>query len=126
MYAGKIVEEAPVRDLFASPRHPYTQGLLASIPRVDRRRERLVSIEGVVPNPFEFPEGCRFAARCGQKLAHCERLEPPVFTPASGHRCACWLYGEPPMAPREGDAPRQDISTSDGDAPHAGTEGGSP
>ena len=64
MYAGQIVERAPVRDLFARPEHPYTVGLLGSIPRLDDKRERLPSIEGRVPDMTRPPEGCRFAARC--------------------------------------------------------------
>src|SRR5687768_16461690 len=64
MYAGQIVEQAPVHDLFARPQHPYTVGLLASVPRLDQRRGALPAIEGTVPAPQQMPPGCRFAPRC--------------------------------------------------------------
>ncbi len=91
MYAGKIVEEAPVRDIFKSPFHPYTQGLLASIPRIDATVDRLSTIEGVVPNPLHYPAGCRFQPRCPRAAAQCVAQEPPLVAAGPGRRVACWL-----------------------------------
>jgi peptide/nickel transport system ATP-binding protein len=74
MYAGRVIEEAPVDALFANPRHPYTQGLIRSIPRIDTaatRKERLEAIPGVVPNLLNPPPGCRFAPRCPHVMARC-------------------------------------------------------
>ncbi len=94
MYAGKVVEEATVEDLFAHPRHPYTQGLIRSIPRVDASatvRRRLEQIPGTVPNLLNPPEGCRFAARCGFAVETCRKVEPPLREVAPGHKAACVL-----------------------------------
>jgi peptide/nickel transport system ATP-binding protein len=89
MYAGQIVERAPVRDLFARPEHPYTVGLLGSIPRLDEKRERLPSIEGRVPDMTQPPAGCRFAARCPFVEDAC-RAEPPALVEvAPGHLSRC-------------------------------------
>jgi peptide/nickel transport system ATP-binding protein len=100
MYAGKVVEEAPVGELFAQPRHPYTQGLIRSIPRVDRaatRKSRLESIAGVVPSLLDPMPGCRFAPRCPFARAACLEAPPPLREIAAGHKVACVLYG--PNAP---------------------------
>ncbi|HYX04817.1 MAG TPA: ABC transporter ATP-binding protein [Reyranella sp.] len=94
MYAGKVVEEAPVRELFGSPRHPYTQGLIRSIPRVDRaakHKERLEAIPGTVPNLLEPPPGCRFAARCRYASDVCRAAMPPLKEVAPGHFVRCVL-----------------------------------
>jgi peptide/nickel transport system ATP-binding protein len=94
MYAGKVVEEAPVRELFAHPRHPYTQGLIRSIPRIDldaARKTRLEAIPGTVPKLIDPAEGCRFAARCKHARAECRQATPPLREVASGHRVACIL-----------------------------------
>jgi peptide/nickel transport system ATP-binding protein len=94
MYAGKVVEEAPVRELFASPRHPYTQGLIRSIPRVDRaakHKERLEAIPGTVPSLLEPPPGCRFAARCRFVTEVCTRAMPPLKEVSPGHFVRCVL-----------------------------------
>ncbi|MBS1176015.1 MAG: transporter ATP-binding protein [Proteobacteria bacterium] len=94
MYAGKVVEEAPVRELFAHPRHPYTQGLIHSIPRIDldaRHKVRLEAIPGTVPKLIDPPEGCRFAARCKHVRTECRQATPPLREVASGHRVACIL-----------------------------------
>jgi peptide/nickel transport system ATP-binding protein len=94
MYAGKVVEEAPVRELFAHPRHPYTRGLIRSIPRLDLAAEhkvRLEAIPGTVPKLIEPAEGCRFAARCKHTLPACLRTTPPLREVAPGHRVACIL-----------------------------------
>jgi peptide/nickel transport system ATP-binding protein len=94
MYAGKVVEEAPVKSLFGNPRHPYTQGLIRSIPRVDRaaaHKERLEAIPGSVPSLLDPPPGCRFAARCKFAMDICVREVPPFKEVAPGHRVACVL-----------------------------------
>ena len=94
MYAGKVVEEAPVEALFGDPRHPYTQGLIRSIPRIDRavsRQARLESIQGTVPSLLNPPPGCRFAARCKYAMDICTQAIPPLKEVAPGHRVACVL-----------------------------------
>lgn len=90
MYAGKIVESADVRALFDDPQHPYTIGLLGSIPRLDADRERLATIEGVVPSPHNLPKGCRFAPRCPFADRRCHEEPPPLRDLAPGHAVACW------------------------------------
>jgi peptide/nickel transport system ATP-binding protein len=94
MYAGKVVEEAPVGELFANPRHPYTQGLIRSIPRIDlaaTHKARLEAIPGTVPKLVEPGEGCRFAARCRFAKPECSAATPPLRELASGHKVACFL-----------------------------------
>ena len=90
MYAGRAVEQAPVAALFEQPQHPYTVGLLGSIPRLDIEQERLASIEGQVPDPLRRPPGCRFAERCPFADVQCRAAEPPLRTVAPGHASACW------------------------------------
>jgi oligopeptide/dipeptide ABC transporter ATP-binding protein len=90
MYAGKIVETAPVRDLFKNPQHPYTIGLLNSVPRVDRKIERLASIEGQPPLLLDLPPGCRFAPRCYAVFDRCREEEPPRVEAGEEHVAACW------------------------------------
>ena len=97
MYAGQIVERAPVRDLFARPEHPYTVGLLGSIPRLDEKRERLPSIEGRVPDMTRPPEGCRFAARCPFVEPACRRRAAAAGRSGAGPSDAL-----PPRAARPG------------------------
>ena len=95
MYAGKVVEEAPVAQLFASPLHPYTQGLIRSIPRVDTAaiaKKRLEAISGVVPSLLDPPPGCRFAPRCRYARAICTAETPPLREVRRGHKVACVLY----------------------------------
>jgi peptide/nickel transport system ATP-binding protein len=94
MYAGKVVEEAPVADLFARPRHPYTQGLIRSIPRIDldsTQKTRLEAIGGSVPILINPAPGCRFAPRCRFAFARCAEEEPLLREVAPGHRMACHL-----------------------------------
>jgi len=93
MYAGKVVEEAPVGELFARPRHPYTQGLIRSIPRLDRagRKVRLEAIPGVVPSLLDPAPGCRFAPRCRFAMAACTRATPDLRQIGPGHKVACIL-----------------------------------
>jgi oligopeptide/dipeptide ABC transporter ATP-binding protein len=90
MYAGRVVEQAPVARLFREPQHPYTVGLLGSIPRLGGEQARLASIEGQVPNPLRRLPGCRFAERCPFADARCRAEEPPVVELGAGHRSACW------------------------------------
>ena len=93
MYAGKVVEEAPVSDLFKHPRHPYTEGLFDCIPRVDRPRGKLFTIDGVVPNPLEFPVGCRFNPRCLYAQDICREKEPELVVDGT-RRLACHIPPE--------------------------------
>ncbi len=90
MYAGKIVETAPVRTLFAAPKHPYTQGLLRSVPSLETREHRLRTIEGTVPPPLAMPAGCRFNPRCALVTAICHEQEPPMIETAPHAHAACW------------------------------------
>lgn len=92
MYAGLIVEEAPVASLFYEPLHPYTQGLLTSIPRIDKDLDKLHVIPGFVPSPFEFPDGCRFHNRCERAFSRCEREIPPLYSLGDGRMVRCFLY----------------------------------
>ncbi len=94
MYAGQVVEEAPVEELFRAPRHPYTQGLIRSIPRIDMEathRKRLEAIAGTVPSLLEPAVGCRFAPRCPHAMAVCVASTPLLRDVGSGHRVACVL-----------------------------------
>jgi peptide/nickel transport system ATP-binding protein len=94
MYAGKVVEEAPVQELFEHPRHPYTQGLIRSIPRIDTaaiHKPRLETIPGVVPKLVAPPEGCRFAPRCKYAVPQCTQATPALRSVGTGHRAACIL-----------------------------------
>jgi len=92
MYAGFIVEEAPVDDLYDNPRHPYTLALLAALPRVDRRRDRrLKSIPGAPPNLLVEPHGCPFAPRCEFVIERCRAETPPLTPVAPSHQIACWV-----------------------------------
>ncbi|MFQ5793688.1 MAG: ABC transporter ATP-binding protein [Candidatus Bipolaricaulia bacterium] len=93
MYLGRVVEYSDVREVFHNPLHPYTQGLLQSIPSIGARvKERLEPIKGVVPDPYDVPTGCSFAPRCPKKLPICEEEYPPIFEPKSDHQVECWLY----------------------------------
>ena len=95
MYAAKIAEEAPARSLLKEPMHPYTRGLLASIPSmsgpVDKSR-RLPVIPGVIPSPLNIPRGCRFNDRCGEHMDRCGMEEPPLFDVGGRRKVRCWLY----------------------------------
>ena len=91
MYAGRIVEEGPVRAIFREPAHPYTRGLLASIPR-GAAGGRLTAIDGTVPNLGSLPPGCAFAPRCTSRLDACDRAVPPDVQVAAGHRARCVLH----------------------------------
>ncbi|TLN18726.1 ABC transporter ATP-binding protein, partial [bacterium] len=92
MYGGFIIEEAPVKDLYGAPMHPYTLGLMGSLPRVDaNRHERLVSIEGLPPVLYQTPSSCPFAPRCKYRVEHCLKENPPLATIAPNHHVACWV-----------------------------------
>jgi len=91
MYAGRIVERADVQSLFREPLHPYTQGLLNSIPHLNRRQETLVPIEGTVPSIYDMPRGCRFNTRCKRRMPVCEDRDPPTVS-REERAVKCWLY----------------------------------
>ena len=93
MYSGKVVESAPVEELFFSPAHPYTCGLLNSVPK-DSPSTKLETIPGSVPHPAYLPEGCAFHPRCAEKLDKCLKMIPPLESLDSGnpHQTACWLH----------------------------------
>jgi peptide/nickel transport system ATP-binding protein len=96
MYAGRIVESAPVLDLFASPMHPYTQGLMASIPKIDEpvpEEKILQAIPGVVPSLLHLPAGCSFQERCRENLDLCGKEEPPLLEVGPNHLARCWHHG---------------------------------
>jgi peptide/nickel transport system ATP-binding protein len=98
MYAGKKVEEATVERLFEDPRHPYTRGLMASIPAVPSAdtpdQARLVEIPGTVPSLTRLPAGCAFAPRCQLAIARCHEEYPPMQVVAPDHAAACWRAAE--------------------------------
>ena len=90
MYAGRIVEDGPVRDIYHRPAHPYTQALLAALPRLGSSARRLQAIPGQPPSMLAPPPGCRFAPRCARRMPQCEEY-PPTRTAGAGHTAACWL-----------------------------------
>ena len=95
MYAGRIVEEAPVREIFHNPRHPYTEGLLRSVPRLTEeglKQRRLETIEGTVPNLLHLPRGCKFAPRCAYVIDECALDEIPLFEVSEEHCARCIRY----------------------------------
>ena len=91
MYGGKVVEQADVRTIFRSPRHPYTVGLMESRPSINRDSERLTPIPGMVPSPLKLPQGCYFHPRCSRAFDRCCEEAPPLFEVAPGHLSRCWL-----------------------------------
>jgi oligopeptide/dipeptide ABC transporter ATP-binding protein len=96
MYTGRIVEESPVDELFARPKHPYTEGLLRSVPKLSSThviaKERLETIEGVVPRPTDLPPGCHFAPRCPHRMPRCTAEEIPLYQLEGGVEVRCVLY----------------------------------
>ncbi len=92
MYAGRIVESGPIEAIFGEMRHPYTKGLLESIPQLEEKKRRLNAIPGQVPNPMDLPSGCKFHPRCYLKVDDCKREEPPLFQVNGNHfsRCLRW------------------------------------
>jgi len=93
MYAGSIVEQASVEEIFENPRHPYTQGLWGAIPLMDREKDTLAVIPGTVPDLSQPPEGCKFNPRCAYRFDPCDRAIPPLFQPSPEHLVSCYLYG---------------------------------
>lgn len=93
MYAGKVIEYGSARDVFKNPKHPYTEGLLKSIPRLDQKVDTLFTIEGTVPNQYDMPPGCKFCPRCPDAEARCKREEPGLISCGSS-RVRCWKYAE--------------------------------
>ncbi len=102
MYAAKVVEEGAVRPIFKEPLHPYTRGLLSSIPRMDETKERLSVIPGIVPSPLHFPDGCRFHNRCPECFDRCREASPPLFRMKDGRKVRCWLFESAPERDTEG------------------------
>ena len=90
MYAGQVIEQAPVAELFASPRHPYTQGLIRSIPRIDQPRGQLPTLPGAPPDMSALPTGCRFRDRCAFAQERC-KTHPELLEVAPGHLSRCWV-----------------------------------
>ncbi len=95
MYAGQVVEEARTTDLFTAPAHPYTRGLLASVPRIGGALRRLSPIPGTVPSPAEWPSACRFEPRCGDRFARCAKERPTLLGAGADHHARCWLVEGP-------------------------------
>lgn len=96
MYLGRIVEQGDVDTIFNAPKHPYTQALLHSIPKIAAKRQNLVSIAGMVPSPFRRPTGCTFHPRCTQRMAHCSTVEPTLTETEDNHKVRCLLYEAQP------------------------------
>nr|WP_202410559.1 ABC transporter ATP-binding protein [Halobacillus litoralis] len=101
MYAGEVVEEATVEELFESPKHPYTKGLVESVPNMDKDEEYLSSIKGTVPTPEQMPKGCRFAPRCKHAFEVCHQT-PPLLDVNEQSKTRCWLYDEKVSDVQEG------------------------
>ena len=102
MYAGEIVEEAPVEVLFNNPTHPYTEGLIASVPKLGSGVKVLPSIPGSVPDLSMLPKGCRFAPRCKYATERCHNEEPDLFEVSEHQKCRCWLRDPHAGVPQEG------------------------
>lgn len=94
MYAGNIVEHAPTQNLFDEPKHPYTRGLLASLPKINEDKEELYTIEGSVPSSYSMPQGCRFASRCPFAEAVCLQKQPELLEQPDGSKVRCWMYSD--------------------------------
>lgn len=90
MYGGQIVEEAPVGELYANPQHPYTEGLLGSLPRLDQKGQELINIKGQPPSLYAFPTSCSFAPRCPYVMDKCLAENPPLMDIGNGRKTACW------------------------------------
>jgi peptide/nickel transport system ATP-binding protein len=110
MYGGEAVEQAPVRELFAAPHHPYTLGLLAAMPRLGLRRDRLRTIPGTVPSPTAWPTGCRFRDRCSSAWDRCAAEHPPFYAIARDHDSRCHLAEEPARRDRPDVAVGREVS----------------
>ena len=97
MYAGKIMEEASVKALFKNPQHPYTFGLMNSIPKMTETKEHLFTIRGMVPNLLHLPKGCRFCTRCDKAMKICTEYQPELYETEEGHKVRCFLYDKEGM-----------------------------
>jgi peptide/nickel transport system ATP-binding protein len=95
MYAGRVVEIGPVRSIIQAPKHPYTEGLMRSIPRIGIRQGRLAQIDGAMPRLNAIPNGCAFHPRCPNRFAPCDRVRPDLSV-NDDRLSACWLYADPP------------------------------
>jgi peptide/nickel transport system ATP-binding protein len=93
MYLGRIVEEAPAEEIFARPNHPYTQALLAEVPRIEARKRAFTAIKGEIPSPLAPPPGCHFHPRCPHAMQVCRQTAPVLRQVAPQHRSACHLNG---------------------------------
>ena len=100
MYAGQIAEEALADALFANPVHPYSEGLMAAVPRLDKPKARLAQIPGQVPPATQWPAGCRFHPRCPYAWERCQNEAPPLLHAGDGRRARCWLVEEPQRRPK--------------------------
>ena len=111
MYAGEIVEETDVRSLFRNPKHPYTQGLIGSVPTLGTVKDQLTTIPGVVPTLVDLPPGCRFASRCTARIEHgleiCTEVKPELLPLAQGHLVRCWIYHDVDGRLKEDDGERK-------------------
>ena len=92
MYAGKVVEYTDVKTLFKDPRHPYTWGLMNSIPKIGYKVKRLLAIPGIVPSSLHFPQGCKFNTRCTLADERCYAQEPPIEEVSEQHKVRCWYH----------------------------------
>jgi oligopeptide/dipeptide ABC transporter, ATP-binding protein, C-terminal domain len=92
MYAGRIVEQGNVIDVFKHPQHPYTIGLMGAIPTVEEKKDRIATIPGSVPNLISPPSGCRFHPRCSRAMKICSKKVPKLLEVKEGHKVACWVY----------------------------------
>lgn len=104
MYAAKVVEEGPIHKIFQTPKHPYTESLLKSVPRLHHKCDRLETIEGQVPSPDEYPVGCRFRDRCPYGWTRCDSAPPPLYQLDADQQAACFLYeggGNMPVHPKK-------------------------
>ncbi|MFM1547823.1 MAG: ABC transporter ATP-binding protein [Lentisphaeria bacterium] len=115
MYAAKVVEEGPIHKIFQTPKHPYTESLLKSVPRLHHKCDRLETIEGQVPSPEEYPVGCRFRERCPYGWDRCGSASPPLFQLDADQQAACYLYqdgGDMPVHPKKGTAAKTEEAES--------------
>lgn len=103
MYAGQVVEEAPVDELFRNPQHPYTKGLIASVPDIRKKTDRLYSIKGNVPIPGSVKQGCQFASRCEEKFRRCTKEAPPIYETAKNKKVRCFLFDKEEVKERDKD-----------------------
>lgn len=94
MYTGQVMEQAETFELFQNTQHPYTKGLLRSIPKLSGQADRLYTIKGVVPNLLHLPEGCNFSTRCGEACARCRAEQPPLYEVKEGHKVRCFICGK--------------------------------